>query len=122
MTDATTRFFDTLSRRRHEPMLARVSGSARFDVLHDGDIEHWTLRIAKGDIEVSRDVTDADCVVRADRAQLEDLVAGRVNAMSELLRGGLAVEGDPELLVLMQRLFGARTEADSEASERGRSS
>jgi putative sterol carrier protein len=121
MTDATTDFFETLSRRRHEPMLARVSGAARFDVLTDGDIEHWTLRITKGDLEVSREVAEADCVVRTDRAQFNDLVTGRMNAMAELLRGGLALEGDPELLVLVQRLFASPSTPDAEALGAGRS-
>jgi putative sterol carrier protein len=122
MTDATTRFFEVLSRRRHEPLLARVTGTARFDVTGDGDIEHWFIRITKGDIEVTQEAEPADCVIRADRNQLGELVTGRVNAMAELLRGSLLVEGDPELLVLLQRLFAGRSgEQLQEAGERSTS-
>jgi putative sterol carrier protein len=115
MTDATTRFFEALSQRRHEPLLARVSGTARFDVTDDSDIEHWLVRISKGDIEVTQEAEPADCVIRTDRDQLNDLVTGRVNAMAELLRGSLALEGDPELLSLLQRLFGGPSDPELQA-------
>ena len=113
MTDATTRFFEVLGRRRHEPLLARVTGTARFDITSDGDIEHWFLRIDKGDLAVSRSSDPADCVIRVDPDQLDDLVSGKVNAMAELLRGALVLEGDPELLALVQRLFAARSTQDA---------
>ena len=32
MTDATTEFFDKLARRRHEPLLKKVTGTMRFDL------------------------------------------------------------------------------------------
>jgi putative sterol carrier protein len=115
MTDATTRFFEVLGRRRHEPLLARGGGTARFDVTNNGDMEHFLVRIDKGDIQVSREVEPADCVIRTDRDQLGDLVTGKVNAMAELLRGALVIEGDPELLVLVQRLFTGRSNQDADA-------
>jgi putative sterol carrier protein len=118
MTDATTSFFEGLSRRRHEPLLARVSGTARFDVTDDGDIEHWLVSIAKGDIEVTQAAEPADCVIRADRDQLNELVTGRINAMAELLRGSLILDGDPELLVLLQRLFAGRAGQQLQEAER----
>ena len=122
MTDATTRFFEVLSQRRHEPLLARVTGTARFDVIDGGDIEHWFVSIDKGDIDVTQRAEPADCVIRVDRNQLNDLVTGRINAMAELLRGALVLEGDPELLALLQRLFGGHSEAElQEAGERSAS-
>jgi hypothetical protein len=61
-------------------------------------------------------------VIRADRNQLNDLVTGRINAMAELLRGSLILEGDPELLALLQRLFAGRSDAEpQEAGERSSS-
>ena len=119
MTDATTRFFEGLGRRRHEPLLTRVSGTARFDVTDDGSIEHWLVRIDKGDVQVSQKESRADCVIRADRSQLNDLITGRVNAMAEFLRGALVVEGDPELLVLVERLFGLPSAQEAQAIEEG---
>jgi|SRR5687767_8686720 putative sterol carrier protein len=122
MTDATTRFFEVLSQRRHEPLLARVTGTARFDVTDNGDIDHWLIRISKGDIEVTQAAEPADCVVRTNRDQLNELVTGRTNAMAELLRGALMLEGDPELLALLQRLFGGPSDQElQEAGERSAS-
>ena len=40
-----------------------------------------------------------------DRALFQRLANGEVNAMAALLRGAIAVEGDPQLLVMFQRLL-----------------
>jgi len=119
MTDATTMFFEGLSRRRHEPMLGRISGAARIDVTNDGDIEHWYIQIDKGDLHVSRQAGSADCVIRGDRDHINDLVSGRTNGMTQFLRGSLAVDGNPEMLVLLQRLFGQPAVTGSSAAEEG---
>jgi hypothetical protein len=54
-------------------------------------------------------------VLIGSRAVFDDIVGGRTNAMASLLRGALAVDGDPELLVLTQRLFPGPS-ADSSGS------
>jgi putative sterol carrier protein len=102
---ATAEFFDELGSRGHEPLLAKARGSARFDVADGDRTEHWLLTIDKGDIDVSRKNAAADCVVRADRAFFDRAVAGERNFLSAVLRGEVTVEGDPKLLVLLQRLF-----------------
>ncbi|WP_296606926.1 hypothetical protein [Nocardioides sp.] len=38
----------------------------------------------------------------------DDVVRGRTSALAALLRGAATVEGDPELMVLAQRLFPRR--------------
>jgi predicted lipid carrier protein YhbT len=120
MTDATARFFEDLQSRGHESCLERVKGTARFDVTHDGEAEQWLVQIVKGDVRVSREGGEADCVIRTSRTLLNDLTSGRVNAMAELLRGGLVIEGDPELLVMIQKLLpGARSDAPAGAGNRG---
>jgi hypothetical protein len=43
--------------------------------------------------------------VRADKALFDAMAVGEVNALAAYLRGELALEGDPELLVLVQRVF-----------------
>jgi hypothetical protein len=40
-----------------------------------------------------------------DQALFEQIVTGRENATAALLRGLIDVEGNPQLLVLFQRLF-----------------
>jgi predicted lipid carrier protein YhbT len=105
MTDATTEFFESLGTRGHEPRLEKATGTIRFDLSNDKRVAPWLVRIEKGDITVSRKRARADCVAQGDRGLFEAIVKGEVNPMAALLRGAMYVEGDPELLVLFQRLF-----------------
>jgi putative sterol carrier protein len=105
MSDATNEFFDGLAQQGHRPMLEKVKGTMRFD-LRDGDrTDRWLVTIDKGDVAVSRRNAKADCVLRAERQLFDGLASGEVNAMAALLRGSIVVEGDPQLIVLFQRLF-----------------
>jgi putative sterol carrier protein len=104
MSDITPAFF-AVGRLGHNPMLANVTATVRFDLEHEGGTDRWFVVIDKGDVSVSRRNVRADCVLRAERSLVEGVVSGRVNAMAALLRGDLVAEGDPQLLVLLQRLF-----------------
>jgi putative sterol carrier protein len=98
-------FFDELGSRGHEPLLGKATGRARFDVVDGRRTERWLLTIDKGDIAVSRKNAAADCVLRSDKATFDGVVTGELNVLAAVLRGEVAVEGDPRLLVLLQRLF-----------------
>lgn len=104
-SETTTEFFDQLGRRGHEPLLGKATGSARFDVVDGKRTERWLVTIDKGDIRVSRRNAAADSVLRADKASFDRVVAGELNFMAAVLRGEVAVRGDPRLLVRLQRLF-----------------
>ena len=106
----TSEFFDELDTQPH-PLLARTTGTIRFDVTHRDSTEYWHLTISKGDIAVSREPADADAIVRVDQKLFDDIVAGRANAMSAVLRGELGMVGDPELLMRFQRTFPGPPEA-----------
>jgi putative sterol carrier protein len=101
---STSEFFDELDAQPH-PLLARTTGTIRFDVTHGDRTEYWHLTISKGDITVSHEPDDADSIVRVERMLFDDIVCGRANAMSAVLRGEVGVEGDPELLTRFQRMF-----------------
>jgi putative sterol carrier protein len=105
MSDTTAEFFDGLRRRGHEPLLEKATGTVRFDLTDQGKTARWKVTIAKGDLSVSRENGEADCVFRAERQVFEGIVTGDVNPMAALLRGTVGVQGDPELGVLFQRLF-----------------
>jgi putative sterol carrier protein len=105
MTEPTAVFFDDLARRGHEPLLGDAVGSIRFELAGDSQIETWRLTLDNGDISVSRDEGGADCIVRVEKKLFDEIATGRVNAMAALLRGALAFDGDPELLVRVQRVF-----------------
>src|SRR5215204_6005503 len=105
MTDATANFFDELGRRKHEPLLAQVTGTVRFDLKKGNRTEHFFVAIKKGDVTISSANEDADCVVRADRAMFDGFATGESNAMTAFLRREITFEGDPQLLVQFQRIF-----------------
>ena len=58
-----------LAARGHEPALAKITGTIRFD-LSDGGARpvRWLITITKGDVALSHRNAKADCVVRADQA------------------------------------------------------
>lgn len=103
--DPTAAFFAELSRREREPLLAKASGTARFDIAGDGRTDHWYVAIEKGAITVSRRRARADAVVRANRETFDRLAAGEENVMAAAMREELVLDGDPRLLVRLQRLF-----------------
>jgi putative sterol carrier protein len=107
MPDATADFFAGLAKRGHEPLLGRTKATVRFDITDGGRTHHWLLAIDDGALDVARGSGDADCIVIADKAAFDRLAAGETNAMSALLRGAVQVEGDPRLIVRVQRLFPA---------------
>ena len=105
MPDSAEAFFEELASRGDEPLVRKVTGSARFDVGDGKRTERWSVTIDEGDIRVSRKNAAADAVVRADKASFERAVVGDLNLMAAVLRGEVVVEGDPRLLVVIQRLF-----------------
>jgi len=122
MTDATANFFDELGRRKHEPLLAQVTGTMRFDLTKGNRTEHFFVAIKKGDISVSSASDEADCVVHADREMFDGFATGESNAMTAFLRREITFDGDPQLLVLFQRIFqgpqSTREKSAAGASER----
>jgi putative sterol carrier protein len=121
MTTASATFFEDLAKSDSVPLLQRVRGTVRFDLVDDGGIEIWHVAIDKGDVKVSRKKTAADAVVNADRSLLDDMVLGRVNATAAVLRGLLSVEGNLGLVMIFQRLFPGppRAKAPKAAAKRG---
>jgi hypothetical protein len=105
MASPTEEFFDDLGQRKHEPLLEKVTGTIRFDLMWGACSEHWLLSILNGDVSISQDMTEADCYVRADRELFDRLTGGEEYLMAALLRGVVALEGSLELVVLFERLL-----------------
>jgi putative sterol carrier protein len=104
-TDATTTFFRELDSRGQEPLLEKATGTVRFDLIDGARTDRWLVTLEKGDASVSRQNVRADCVVHTKRAVFDAMVRGEVNAMAANLRGELVLEGNAELLVLIQRVL-----------------
>lgn len=105
MTDPTAALFKALEQRRHVPTLEKVQGSVRFELEHDQQTDYWLVAIKNGDISVSQEKRDADCVVRTGKGLFDRVASGQENAIAALLRGAVLVEGELELLVLVERLL-----------------
>lgn len=103
--DPTTRFFEELAERGHQPLLRKATGSTRFEIVDGRRVRRWLVRVDKGDVAVEPGGGEADCVIRAQRTVFERVASGRANAVAAVLRGDIVVEGDWRLLVAMQRLF-----------------
>jgi putative sterol carrier protein len=84
-----------------------MRATVRFDVVEGKRTDHWLVGMQDGAIEVAHSGGEADCVLRANKAAFDDIAAGRTNAMAAMLRGALEIDGDPRLLVRVQRLFPA---------------
>jgi putative sterol carrier protein len=105
MTDSTAGFFEELGRRGYEPLLETARGSIRFDLVNGKRTDRWLVTFHRGDVSVSRKNSRADCVIRAEKDLFDAIARGDVNGMAAYLRGEMTVEGNPELLVLIQRVF-----------------
>ncbi|MEV0153338.1 SCP2 sterol-binding domain-containing protein [Micromonospora sp. NPDC050686] len=105
MLDATTRFFEDLDRRRYEPLLAKTSGTLRFDLHQGAQTTHWLLEIDRGKLRVDQEDREADTVVGADPRLFDALVSGGENPIAALLRGDMTVSGDLRLVLQVERLF-----------------
>jgi putative sterol carrier protein len=105
MTDPTDEFFHELGLRGHEPLLEKARGTVRFDLVAGKRTDRWLVTLDRGDVSVSHKNATADCVVRAERTLFDAMATGEVNGMAAYLRGELTLEGDPELLVLIQRVL-----------------
>jgi putative sterol carrier protein len=113
-------FFEELGQREHEPLLGKVTGRVRFDLVDAGRPDRWLVSVDKGDTTVLHKGGPADCTVRADRALFERLCRGEENAIAAVLRGALVCSGDVELLFAIQRIFpGPPPERRLERSVRG---
>jgi len=105
MSEDVVEFFEELGRRGHEPLLAKVTGRVRFDLVDGGRTDRWLVAVDKGDVTVGHEGGQADCTIRAERALFERLCCGEENAMAAVLRGALVCTGDVELLYAIQRIF-----------------
>jgi ubiquinone biosynthesis protein UbiJ len=100
----TTEFFEGLA-SRHEPFLARISGTLRFDVADGDRVEHWYVTIRKGDVGVARKKARADSVVALDHSLADEIFSGRTNVIARMLRGQVHIEGDLAVMMQFQRLL-----------------
>jgi putative sterol carrier protein len=98
-------FLQQLGERGHEPLWAKVSGRARFELVDGSRVDRWLVAVDNGDVAVAHKGGEADCTIRAERDLWDRLCRGEENAMAAMLRGALQCTGDVELLYALQRAF-----------------
>src|SRR5512133_2645644 len=103
--DPTAAFFEGLRQQDYQPALARRSGVVRIELVDNGRSERWFVAIDDGNVKVSKRNQAADSTLRADKQLFDRIASGKANAVTAVLRGELALEGDWNLLVFFQRLF-----------------
>jgi hypothetical protein len=105
--DPAAMFFDELGQRGREPLLRKISGRVRFDLVDGVHTEQWLVTVDKGKLTVTREAGPADGIIRGERSLFEELVGGRKNLTAAVMRNALEFRGDLELLVAIQRIFPA---------------
>ena len=114
----TQEFFEALPQRSGDPLLAKVSGTLRFDAETGDRIERWYVTLEKGSVKVSKRNARADAVIQIDGTLLDRIVTGQENAMAAFLRGAMIPEGDLALMLLFERIFSGPPRLPIERSAR----
>lgn len=107
MPSPTDEFFAALRERGHEPLLERVDQTVRVDMREDGHTEHWRLTVRHGDLRVSQDHGDADCVITTTRDVFDRIASGRTKPLPAWLRNDIVIEGRLYPLLVLERLLPA---------------
>jgi putative sterol carrier protein len=102
MSDTTDAFFARLAERGHEPLLNSVSGNIRCDIEGVGS---WYVVVKKGSMTVSRDTTEADCVITCSQEDFDRMVVGKQNPTTLYMQGKMKIKGNLVLSQMVQRLF-----------------
>jgi len=105
MSDIAVSYMNELAERGHEPLLEKTTGTVAFDLTTGGKTDTWTIVIDQGDLDVRHEDGPADGRLRVDRRLFDRLARGETNPMAASLRGEIILDGNPDLLLLVQRLF-----------------
>ena len=106
--DVVAAFFEDLGTREYEPLLRKVSGTVRFDLVSGKTTERWLVAIRKGNLAVSRKNVAADITIRLSRTLFEAVARDEANVFSAVLRGEVVLEGDYRLMIVLRRLLRKR--------------
>jgi putative sterol carrier protein len=105
MSDVAVSYMNELAERGHEPLLAKTTGTVAFDLTTGDKTDTWRIVIDRGDLDVRHEDGPADGRLRVDRQLFMRLARGETNPMAASLRGEIILDGNPDLLLLVQRLF-----------------
>jgi putative sterol carrier protein len=116
--DIIRRFFEDLPGPQPE-IPKTIKGTLRFDLQDGKQAEHWLLTFDKGKVSVAESDAAADCIMSTDKATLEAIIEGRMNAMAALLRGVISVEGRSLLMAVFRMMLPAPVAVPRDLVEAG---
>jgi alkyl sulfatase BDS1-like metallo-beta-lactamase superfamily hydrolase len=105
MTSPTQMFFEDLAGRGHVSRSEGEHARLRFEIVDDDCVRLWTVAFDDGKVEVDPDDSEADAVVRADRAWFDRAVTGEERLLPGVMRGEVRVDGRYDLFVEFGRLL-----------------
>jgi hypothetical protein len=105
MGDPTVEFFTDLAARGEHALPEKHNGTIRFDLSNRETTEHWYLTIRRGNVTVTRENTEADCVFHGSRDLFDRMASGLDSWGPLLFRGEYVVQGNLRLLGVFRRLL-----------------
>ncbi|MDG4789464.1 SCP2 sterol-binding domain-containing protein [Micromonospora sp. WMMD1102] len=105
MADPTAEFFARVEQHGPELLPTASRGTIRFDLQRDDGAEHWFVAINRGNVLVSHEEREADCVVATDRGLFDRLATGETQVLAAYNRNELTVRGSLALLLMFRRAF-----------------
>jgi|HigsolmetaAR206D_1030411.scaffolds.fasta_scaffold01253_5 SCP-2 sterol transfer family. len=105
MGSPTDEFFTGLEDRAPELLPTTARGTIRFDLDEDGHTGYWFVAINRGNVLVSRENREADCVVRTKKSLFDEFASGAAHILSAFNRNDVTVQGSLPLLLTFRRVF-----------------
>ncbi|GAB3986853.1 SCP2 sterol-binding domain-containing protein [Plantactinospora veratri] len=105
MADPTADFFCRVEEHGPELLPAHARGTLRFDLDRDGHVDHWFVSINRGNVLVSHEKREADCVVEAEKALFDRCAIGEAQVVAAYNRNDVTVRGSLPLLLMFRRVF-----------------
>src|SRR5258706_15862334 len=81
MVSPSSAFFEDLADRGHVPWLEHERGRLRVEIVDEDCVRLWTVAFEDGQVRVDHDESDADGVLRAERAWFDRAVTGEERFM-----------------------------------------
>ena len=108
MADPTAEFFSSLEQRGPDLLPVKARGTIRFDLEGpDGGVKHWFVSVNRGNVLVSHEYRQADCVVTTDQELFDRLAVGEVQVVAAYNRNDVTIQGNLPLLLMFRRAFPA---------------
>ncbi|MBE1484595.1 SCP2 sterol-binding domain-containing protein [Plantactinospora soyae] len=108
MADPTAKFFSALEERGPDLLPVKARGTIRFDLEGaDGGVNHWFVSINRGNVLVSHENREADCVVATGQELFDRLAVGEAQVVAAYNRNDVTVQGNLPLLLMFRRAFPA---------------